>query len=125
MKLKILGQECPFCYTVSAQKEIADTFGGMEKIKDAFSGSAEEVRDNALKMAAAMMRGGEKRERLRCKMYGEKYDGPSALTAEELEAVVVTAEDMSAVMNAVLQAMKAGNEISVELMPSKKEKATG
>ena len=58
-------------------------------------------------------------------MYGEKYDGPSALTAKELEDVVVTAADMSALMNAVLQAMKAGNEVSVELMPSKKEKATG
>lgn len=125
MKLKLLGQEFPFCYTVAAQKEISDAFGGMEKIKDAFSGTAEEVRDNALKMAAAMMRGGEQRERLRCKMYGERYDGPSALTAEELEVVVVTAKDMSAVMNAVLQAMKAGNEVSVELMPSKKEKATG
>lgn len=125
MKLKLLGQEFPFCYTVAAQKEISDAFGGMEKIKDAFSGTAEEVRDNALKMAAAMMRGGEKRERLRCKMYGERYDGPSALTAKELEDVVVTAADMSALMNAVLQAMKAGNEVSVELMPSKKEKATG
>ena len=125
MKLKILGQDYPFCYTVSAQKEISDAFGGMEKIKDAFSGTAEEVRDNALKMAAAMMRGGEKRERLRCKMYGEEYDGPSALTAKELEDVVVTAADMSELMNAVLQAMKAGNEVSVELMPSKKEKATG
>lgn len=125
MKLKLLGQEFPFCYTVAAQKEISDAFGGMEKIKDAFSGTAEEVRDNALKMAAAMMRGGEKRQRLRCKMYGETYDGPSALTAKELEDVVVTAADMSALMNAVLQAMKAGNEVSVELMPSKKEKATG
>lgn len=125
MKLKLLGQEFPFCYTVAAQKEISDAFGGMEKIKDAFSGTAEEVRDNALKMAAAMMRGGEKRQRLRCKMYGERYDGPSALTAKELEDVVVTAADMSELMNAVLQAMKAGNEVSVELMPSKKEKATG
>lgn len=125
MKLKILGQDYPFCYTVSAQKEIADTFGGIEKIKDAFSGTAEEVRDNALYMAAAMMRGGEQRERLRCKMYGETYDGPPALTAKELEDVVVTAADMSELMNAVLQAMKAGNEVSVELMPSKKEKATG
>lgn len=125
MKLKILGQDYPFCYTVSAQKEIADTFGGMEKIKDAFSGTAEEVRDNVMRMAAAMLRGGEKRERLRCKMYGEKYDGPSALTAKELEDAVVTAADMSAVMNAVLQAMKDGNEVSVELIPSKKEKATG
>ena len=125
MKLKLLGQEFPFCYTVAAQKEISDAFGGMEKIKDAFSGTAEEVRDNALKMAAAMLRGGEKRQRLRCKMYGERYDGPSALTAKELEDVVVTAADMSELMNAVLQAMKAGNEVSVELMPSKKEKATG
>lgn len=125
MKLKILGQDYPFCYTVSAQKEIADIFGGMEKIKDAFSGTAEEVRDNVLRMAAAMLRGGEQRERLRCKMYGETYDGPPALTANELEDVVVTAADMSGIMNAVLQAMKAGNEVSVELMPSKKEKATG
>lgn len=125
MKITLMGVPFEFCYTVSAQMEIAEKLGGIDKLKDAFSGTPEQMQDNILMIAAAMLQGGEKRERLRCKLYGEEYKGNRAMTKEELKSVVVTAADLKALTNAVLQAMQDGDKVNVELAPTKKGKATG
>lgn len=122
MKVKIFGKEFDAAYTISAQKEIAENLGGLDQIKDALTGDG--YLYNLAMMASAILKGGERRERLRCKMYGEKYVGNGSLTKEELEEAAGSAEDVKALTQMVLQTMLHGEKVTVELAPQKKEEAT-
>lgn len=122
MKLTLLGQEFTLCYTISAQIKISDYLGGLDKLQDAITDS-EKGAENLLFLVAALMRGGEERERLRCKMYDEEYTGRVALTAEQLREAV-TPGDLAELLKVVIETMKDGNKVTVELAPSKKGGAT-
>lgn len=120
MELEIFGKKFPMKYTVSAQSEIAKRFGGLEKMQQVMEsrGAAEALEDLAF-MAAAMIRGAARHERVKCKAMGEEPEEQVTLTPEEL-ADAFELKDMTSVREAVMATMKEGQQVTVEVEPSRK-----
>ncbi|HIX16957.1 MAG TPA: hypothetical protein H9860_01450 [Candidatus Gemmiger faecavium] len=120
MELEILGKKFPMKYTVSAQSEIAKRFGGLEKMAAAMeSNGAAKTLEDIVFMAAAMIRGAARYERVKCKAVGEEPEEQMTLTSEEL-CDAVELKDLKRIREAVMATMKEGQQVTVEVEPSRK-----
>lgn len=122
-KLILFGQEYQLAYTVAAQAMIAQHFGGIDKIDGALTeGDAVEIMDNVSFMAAAMMKGAENRERVRCKALGLEYDGQESLDYECLR-LAFQPSDVKSAATAIMEAIREGSTATVELKEEKGKNA--
>ena len=121
--ITVLGHEYLMAYTVAAQAEIAKRFGGIEKIEAAFStDDIAAMMENITFCAAVMCKAHEDRERVRSKAMGNEYIGAEPLGAEDI-AAAIEPKDAIEISKAIVQAMKEGNAITVEVEPAKGKNA--
>lgn len=121
--LELFGVEYPMVFTVAAQAEIAKRFGGIDKIGTALdSGEFQATLENISFMAAALMKGAEERERVRCLATGVPYEGKPALTAQNLMNALEL-QDVKRATKAVVDAIKEGSSVTVELKEEKGKNA--
>lgn len=125
MNITILGKEFPIEYTIQAQQKMAEKFGDSffnEINTDSFVSAAKSMTDISC-MISILMDGAEKRERVRCMMYGEEFQGPKALTAEQIAAAVHPGDFME-YQDAILECMKSAQKTTVEIQKEKNVKTT-
>ena len=122
--INTFGLEYPLAYTVAAQAEIAKKFGGIEKIELAFNPEdAAQMMSNMAFCAAVMAKAYEDRERVKSKMMGNEYAEKGTPTEEDICAAV-SPKDVLEIAKKVMDAIKEGNGISVEVQPAKNADAT-
>ena len=123
MDLEIFGQHYPMAYTVAAQSKIAERFGGIEKIETAFSDEgAAKIMENVAFIAAALVQGAADRECVRCKVMGQPIPTMPTLSFEEICAAL-DFEDMKKVSKAVMDTMREGSKVTVEVEPKRGKNA--
>lgn len=123
--------EYPAAYTVEAQGMLAEHFGGIENIEQAFESGTDiaddvvKLMENTIFLVSAILKGGENRERVRCKMLGVECTAKAAPTFEELCAVL-TPDEIPELLNDALKIMSGGNAttMDVEEPEGKNAKAT-
>lgn len=123
MVAEIMGRKYPMAYTVYVQNQIAERFGGLEKMQDAFElGGAASAADNTVFMAAAMMLGYVQRERVRAKLLGDDCELDDPPSYEDLRAVLSNGE-VIALSKAVANTLAEGTNATVEVKPEKGKNA--
>lgn len=129
MNIVILGKEFPIEYTIQAQQELAEKFGdsffsseGPEVSAESFESAAKSMCDIAC-MISILMKAGESRERVRCLMYGEDFEGPKALTPEQVSAAMHP-KDFVDYQSTILECMKSAQKTTVEIKEEKNVKTT-
>lgn len=121
--ITIFDREYPLAYTVAAQSEIAKKFGGIEKIELAFNPEdAAAMMENMAFCAAVMAKAYEDRERVKSKTMGNEYAGRDIPTAKDI-AAAVEPKDVLEIAKKIMEAIKEGNNISVEVEPKKGKNA--
>lgn len=121
---ELFGTAYPLEYTVLAQGMIAERFGSIETLDTAIEGGGvADAMDNVTFLLAALMRGGEQRERARCRITGEEYTGKAAPTYDDLRACLTLA-DTGDLMRKCMDVMTAAAKTTVEVEPEKNAKAT-
>lgn len=121
--ITIFDREYPLAYTVAAQSEIAKKFGGIEKIKLAFNPEdAAAMMENMAFCAAVMAKAHEDRERVKSKAMGTEYAGRDIPEAKDI-AAAVEPKDVLEIAKKIMEAIKEGNNISVEVEPKKGKNA--
>lgn len=120
MEIEIFGKKFPMKYTISTQSEIAKRFGGLEKMQQIMDsrGAAEALEDLTF-MVAAMIRGAERHERVKRKAMGEEPEEQMTFTPEEL-ADALELKDMASVKEAIMDTMREGQQVTVEVEPNRK-----
>ena len=78
MEIKVMGKAYPAAYTVSAQKRLAETFGGIgkEQMEKAFFAEPPSTNENIAIWGNELIRAGIAREKMICQMEGRDYEGP-------------------------------------------------
>lgn len=123
MNIKIFEKEFPMAYTVAAQSEIAKRFGGIENIEVAFDDkNVAGTMENAVFIAACMVKAAVDRECVQCKVMGKPAPEYIQLSAEEIAAAIDPAE-VKKLMPAIMETIKEGNQITVEVEPQKGKNA--
>ena len=116
-EIEIAGSTYPLNFSTKAAKEIAQRYGGLENIEDAFSGKAvDAMMDEIVWLLSLLISQGVAYKRI---VEGEEVKG---ITADELEVVLGVADmtDMKdKIMNAMLGGMK--REVEVEIDPKNVE----
>lgn len=121
--INIFDREYPLAYTVAAQSEIAKKFGGIEKIELAFNPEdAAAMMENMAFCAAVMAKAHEDRERVKSKTMGNEYAGRDIPTVKDI-AAAVEPKDVLEIAKKIMEAIKEGNNISVEVEPKKGKNA--
>lgn len=121
MKKTIGGIEFDFAFTVEAQKKIEEKFGGMDKnhIEKIFDTTNRgEFFDNMLFMAETLINAANHREYIRRQMLGEPTRPQRPIRKEELEVVVAPGE-VPELERCIIEAIKDGNKVKVEIEPQK------
>lgn len=120
----LFGQAYPLEYTIMAQSIIAQRFGSIEKLDTEIEGGGvADMMDNVTFIMAALLKGGEQRERARCKLTGEEYAGKPAPAYEDLLAVL-TPLDAKGMMAKCMEVMTEAAKTTVEVEPEKNGGAT-
>lgn len=127
MNITILGKEFPIEYTIQAQQEMAEKFGDSffefsEENSGSFVSAAKSMMDVSC-IISILMSGAEKRERVRCMMYGEEFTGPKALTAEEVAAAVHPGNFLEYRV-AIVECIKSAQKTTVEIQKEKNVETT-
>lgn len=125
MKTIIGGIEMDLAFTVGAQKKVEEKFGGMDKnhIEQIFD-TTDRLKffDNMSFMAATMINAGMHREAVRRMAMGERYEPRETMTPEQVAALVAPGE-MPELERAIIETIKEGNKITVEIEPQKTKNA--
>lgn len=125
MTVKVMGVEFPFAYTVEAELQIEEKFGGAmdkQKIKEIFDTTEFPVlRENVIFVAVTMIETGVKRENVRCRMMGQEQKKWPEITCDALKEALTPGE-VVALMRKCLQAINFGNKVNVEVLPEKGSK---
>lgn len=125
MDIKIGGERYPMTYTVEAQSEIAERFGGLENIELALSDNdTAKLMENIVFCACAMLNGASNRLRAQCRMSGKEIPRLPEITFDDLKKAICVSE-IAELTEAVVATMREGNKITVELAEDRKnEEAT-
>ena len=115
VSVKIFEKEYPIAYTVAAQSKIADRFGGIEKIEQAFgAGDIAALMENMAFCASVMMGAYEDREAVRSEAVGNIYARSITLTPEQVSAAILPSE----VKACLLYTSPSPRDLSTSRMPS-------
>lgn len=119
--ITLLGKEFPLEYTVQVMEEVTKRFGGTIEAVEGMS-SGENQLENTIFLLAAMMKGAERRERVRCALWHEEFKGSEAPDYETLMAVM-NPEDLRNMASALVEAINESQKVTTEVVmdPKKNE----
>ena len=120
-EIEIAGSKYPLNFSTKAAKEIAQRYGGLENIGDAFDGKAvDAMMDEVVWLLALLIAQGVAYKRI---VDGEEVKG---ITADELDVVLGVA-DMAGLKDKIMDAMLVGmkREVEVEIDPKNAETTQG
>lgn len=118
--ITLLGKDFPIEYTISVMEAVAKKFGGTAEASEALTSMDSEDQLHAtVFMLAEMMKGAEKRERVRCSLWGEEFKGVPALDYETLLSIM-NPDDLRNMADAIFSTINASSEQTMEVAPSKK-----
>lgn len=118
--ITILGKEFPIEYTVQVMEQITKRYGGTAEAVERMESGEDQLHDTIF-MLAEMMKGAEKRERVRCALWGEEFKGTPALTYEQL-LEVMNPEDLQNMADALVEAINASSKQTTQVYPDNKKK---
>ncbi len=125
MKKTIGGIEFDFAFTVEAQKKIEEKFGGMDKnhIEKIFDTTNRgEFFDNMLFMTETLIDAANHRENIKKQILGELTQPQKQITKEQLE-MMVTPGEVPGLERCIIETIKDGNKVEVEIEPQKEKNA--
>lgn len=120
--INILGKEFPLEYTVEAMKAVSDKYGGTQEAVETFeTASRDDQLEATIFMLSAMMKGAERRERLRCSLWGEEYKGTPALDFETL-LQIMNPQDLRNMSEVIFETIRGSSKTTVDVLPDNKKK---
>lgn len=120
--INILGKEFPLEYTVEAMKAVSDKYGGTQEAVETFeTGSRDDQLEATIFMLSAMMKGAERRERLRCLLWGEEYKGTPALDFDTL-LQIMNPQDLRNMSEVIFETIRGSSKTTVDVLPDNKKK---
>ena len=124
MEIKVMGKAYPAAYTVSAQKRLAETFGGIgkEQMEKAFFAEPPPTNENIAIWGNELIRAGIAREKMICQMEGRDYEGPEKEPGAEALIQVLRPKEINGLFHDVLAVINDGNRTEVEVDEEKKTK---
>ena len=117
--ITLLGKEFPLEYTVQVMEEMTKRFGGTAEAVESMS-SGDKQLENTIFLLSAMMKGAERRERVRCALWHEEFKGAEAPDYETLMQIM-NPEDLRNMANCLIQAINEANMTTTELAPDAKK----
>lgn len=122
MEVTIAGHAYPMEYTLSAQSEIAERFGGLEKLETMVNAeNSAETMENVIFCVAALIKGAFVRKQKLTLLNGNKSTEDGYIpTADDISSVIFPKE-LPALMQAMFETINAGNHTTVEVEPAKKK----
>ena len=120
--INILGKEFPLEYTVEAMKAVSDKYGDTQEAVETFeTGSRDNQLEATIFMLSAMMKGAERRERLRCLLWGEEYKGTPALDFDTL-LQIMNPQDLRNMSEVIFETIRGSSKTTVDVLPDNKKK---
>ncbi len=117
--ITLLGKEFPLEYTVQVMEAVTKRFGGTAEAVEQME-SGENQLQNTIFMLAEMMKGAEKRERVRCALWNEEYKGNPALDYDTLIGIM-NPDDLKTMADALMAAINESNLVTTEVVPDAKK----
>lgn len=117
--ITILGKEFPIEYTVQVMENVMKKYGGTAQAVEQMSSGEDKLHDTIF-MLAEMMKGAERRERVRCALWGEEYKGTPALDYDTL-LEVMNPTDLQSMADALLEAINESGKATTEVYPDAKK----
>ena len=117
--ITLLGKEFPLEYTVQVMEEVTKRFGGTVEAIEGMNDEEHQL-ENTIFLLAAMMKGAERRERVRCALWHEEYTGPEAPDYDTLMQIM-NPEDLRNMANSLIQAINDAGRITPEIVPDAKK----
>lgn len=120
MNIEILGKSFPMSMGLDAVKEITELLGcSLEQLGDTiFSAAMADQLVIYSKMAESMIKSAQRRERVKCKMFGEEYKEKIIPNAEEIQSCFLFGENAK-LISAVVNTMKESQNGEVEIKDKK------
>ena len=120
--ITLLGKEFPLEYTVQVMDAVTKKFGGTVEAVEGMSDGEHQL-ENTIFLLAAMMKGAERREKVRCALWHEEYKGPEAPDYDTLMQIM-NPEDLRNMAAALVEAINESNRVTTEAIPDKKKEDT-
>lgn len=117
--ITLLGKDFPLEYTVQVMEAVSARFGGTAEAVDQMT-SGENQLQNTVFMLAEMMKGAERRERVRCALWGEEYKGTPALDYDTLIGIM-NPSDLQRMADALTAAIEESQGVTTEVVPDTKK----
>ena len=117
--ITLLGKEFPIEYTVQVMEAVTKKYGGTAQAVEQMDSGEDKLHDTIF-MLAEMMKGAEKRERVRCALWGEEYKGTPALDYETL-LEIMNPDDLKAMADALVDAIHGSSSVTTEVYPEPKK----
>ena len=118
--ITLLGREFPLEYTVEVMEQVAKKYGGSAEAASAVLANGENRLHDVVYLLSLMMKGGERRERVRCALYGEEYKGTPALDYDTLIAIM-NADDLQKMADILVSTVVASGKQTIEVAPDPKK----
>lgn len=118
--ITLLGKEFPIEYTVQVMEAVTKKYGGTAQAVEQMDSGEDKLRDTIF-MLSEMMKGAERRERVRCALWGEEYTGTPALSYETL-LEIMNPEDLRTMADALVEAINESSKVTTEIYPEPKKK---
>lgn len=117
--ITLFGKEFPLEYTVQVMEDVTKRFGGTVEAVEGLS-SGENQLENTIFLLAAMMKGAERRERVRCALWNEEFKGPAAPDYNTLmESMNMV--DLRNMASALVEAITESQKVTTEIQPDAKK----
>lgn len=117
--ITLLGKDFPLEYTVQVMEAVSARFGGTAEAVDQMT-SGENQLQNTVFMLAEMMKGAERRERVRCALWGEEFKGTPALDYDTLIGIM-NPSDLQRMADALTEAINESQGVTTEVVPDTKK----
>lgn len=117
--ITLLGKEFPLEYTVQVMEDVTKRFGGTAEAVEGMS-SGDNQLENTIFLLASMMKGAERRERVRCALWGEEFKGPEAPDYQTLMEVMNPA-DLRNMANALVEAINESQKVTTDIVEDPKK----
>lgn len=117
--ITILGKEFPIEYTVQVMENVMKKYGGTAQAVEKMSSGDDQLHDTIF-MLSEMMKGAERRERVRCALWNEEYKGTPALDYETL-LEIMNPTDLQSMADALLEAINESSKTTTEVYPDAKK----
>lgn len=119
--ITLLGKDFPIEYTISVMEAVAQKFGGTAEASEAMNSMDPTDQLHAtVFMLAEMMKGAERRERVRCSLWGEEYQGTPSLDYETLISIM-NPEDLRNMADVIFDTINGSTKQTMEVAPSAKK----